>query len=129
MATTLEQQRLRMDLGFLPDDTASLSNEVIDDIFLEAGEYLTDATSVAVNARVISIRRLLMQAANEVDYTQNRTSEKASQRHAQLEKELLRWEDLLDKAVTAAGDLGAVRSGKPMQQPPRMREYPWGYTW
>jgi len=129
MATTLEQQRLRMDLGFGPDDTASLSNEVIDDIFLEAGEFLTDSTSVAVNARVISIRRLLMQAANEVDYSKNRTSEKASQRHAQLEKELARWEAKLEQAITAAGDLGVVRSGKPMQQPARLREYPWGYTW
>jgi len=67
MATTLEQQRLRMDLGFLPDDEVSLSNEVIDDIFLEAGEQYNDPTSVTIATRVISLRRLLMQAANEVD--------------------------------------------------------------
>jgi len=129
MATPLEQQRLRMDLGFGPDDEASLSNAVIDDIFLEAGEFLTDSTAVVVNARVISIRRLLMQAANEVDYSQNRTSEKASQRDAQLEKELARWEAKLDEVLTLTGESGAVRSGKPMQQPPRTREYPWGYVW
>ena len=129
MATTLEQQRLRMDLGFLPDDTVSLSNEVIDDIFLEAGEQYNDPTSVTVATRVISLRRLLMQAANEVDYQKNRTSEKASQRYAQLAKELERWEAKLEIAEISASESGAVRSGKPMQQPPRVKEYPWGYTW
>lgn len=77
----------------------------------------------------LSLRRMVMQAANEVDYTQNKTSEKASQRYDHLVRELRRWENLLEEAVTLASDSGAVRSGKPMQIPPRVKEYPWGYVW
>lgn len=129
MATQLEQERLRMDLGFGATDELSLSNDTIDAIFVEAGEYYTDPASILVGTRVLSLRRLLMQAANEVDYTQNRTSEKASQRYKQLENELLRWEGLLEDVLALSGEGGSVRSGKPTQNPPRVKEYPWGYTW
>jgi hypothetical protein len=62
-----------------------------------------------------------------VDYTQNNTTEKASQRYDHLVRELRRWEGLLEDAVTY--EAGAVRSGKPMQIPPRIKEYPRGYVW
>jgi len=128
MATLVEQQRLRMDLGFQPDDTLSLSDATIDAIFVEAGERYEDPASTLIATRVISLRRLLMQAANEVDYTQNNTSEKASQRYDHLTKEYDRWFRLLrDAEELVAG--GAVRSGKPMRVPPRVREYPEGFAW
>ena len=129
MATELERQRLRMDLGFGATDEASLTNETIDDIFLEAAEYWLDPVAATAGTRILSIRRLLMQAANEVDYTQNKTSEKASQRYTHLTKELERWQGIQDAALVASGEIGTVRSGKPMQLPPRPREYPWGYVW
>lgn len=129
MATEIERQRLRMDLGFGATDEASLSNDTIDAIFLEAGEYWTDPVALTAGTRILSIRRLLMQAANEVDYTQNKTSEKSSQRYAHLTLELERWEKIQEDALVLAGEMGTVRSGKPMQQPPRIKEYPWGYVW
>lgn len=128
MATLVEQQRLRMDLGFAPDDTASLSDATIDAIFVEAGEKYEDPDSVLIATRVISLRRLVMQASNEVDYTQNNTTEKASQRYDHLTREYDRWFRLLrDAEELLAG--GAVRSGKPTQNPPRIREYPEGFRW
>jgi len=128
MATLVEQQRLRMDLGFQPDDTASLSDVTIDAIFVEAGEKYEDPNSALIATRVISLRRLVMQAANEVDYTQNNTTEKASQRYDHLTKEYDRWFRLLtNNEELLAG--GAVRSGKPMTNPPRIREYPEGFRW
>jgi hypothetical protein len=129
MATELERQRLRMDLGFNATDEASLTNDTIDAIFLEAGEYWLDPLAATAGTRILSIRRLLMQAANEVDYTANKTSEKASQRYKHLSAELDRWQKIQDDVLIASGEIGTVRSGKPMQQPPRVREYPWGYTW
>ena len=126
MATLVEQQRLRMDLGFQPDDTASLSDATIDAIFLEAGEYYTDPASIAASTRVLCLRRLMMQAANEVDYTKNNSTEKSSQRYDHLSKELARWEDILEYATALSGGSGAVRSGKSQQLPPRLREYPYG---
>jgi len=122
MATALEQQRLRMDVGFAPDDVLSLSDATIDAIFVEAGERFGDPASILISTRVITLRRMVMQAANEVDYTQNNTTEKASQRYDHLVRELRRWENLLEDAVSA--EAGAVRSGKAMQNPPRGKEYP-----
>jgi len=129
MTTELERQRLRMDLGFAAGDTASLSDNTIDAIFLEAGERFTDPASILISTRVISLRRMVMQAANEVDYTQNNSSEKASQRYDHLIRELRRWEGLLEDALSLASESGAVRSGKPQQIPPRIKEYPRGYVW
>jgi predicted ATP-dependent protease len=129
MATVVQQQRLRMDLGFEPDDLVSLSDATIDAIFVEAGEIYTSPASVEIAARVISLRRLVMQAANEVDYTNNETSEKASQRYSQLTREYDRWFRLLKDAEEEISENGNVRSGKPKQNPPRVKEYPGGWRW
>jgi hypothetical protein len=126
MPTIVERQRLRMDMGFQPDDTVSMSDATIDAIFLEAGEYYTDPTSIAASTRVLSLRRLLMQAANEVDYTKNNSTERSSQRYDHLSKELARWQEILDYATALSGEGGAVRSGKPQQIPYHPREYPYG---
>lgn len=129
MATEIERQRLRMDLGFAANDAISLPDETIDAIFVEAGDKFTDPASALIDTRVISLRRMVMQAANEVDYTQNNTSEKASQRYDHLVRELRRWEGLLEDAISLSSDSGAARSGKPMQNPPRIKEYPGGFVW
>jgi len=127
MPTQTERERLRLDLGFAKDDILSLPDVTIDDVFAEAGERYEDPASATVATRVISLRRLLIQAANEVDYTQNNTSEKASQRYDHLNRELSRWISFLNDAV--AEESGAARSGKPSSNPPRVREYPYGWRW
>lgn len=129
MATETERQRLRMDLGFAANDALSLSDETIDAVFVEAGERFEDPASALISTRVILLRRMLMQAANEVDYTQNNTTEKASQRYDHLAREFRRWEGLLEDAIILSSDSGAVRSGKPTQIPPRIKEYPGGFVW
>lgn len=126
MATDTERQRLRMDLGFQPNDIASLPDAIIDDMFDEAAQFYSDPASIAVSVRVTALRRLTMQAANEVDYTKNNTSEKASQRYDHLVKELARWEDLLEYAIALSGESGSVRSGRPTSLPPYVREFPYG---
>lgn len=131
MATLVEQQRLRVALGLQPNDITSLPDDVIDAIFDEAGETYTDATSIHAATRVIALDRLLIQAASDVDYTQNNTSEKASQRYAMLSKERERWQAKLDEAV-AAGRSSAARFGRTTRKPARIKEYPntwetWGW--
>lgn len=128
MATQTERERLRMDLGFQPNDIVSLPDAIIDAIFIEAGELYEDPASALIATRVISLRRLVMQAANEVDYTKNNTTEKASQRYDHLTKEYDRWFRLLAQSEEEASG-GSVRSGKPGRTPPRVLEYPEGYTW
>lgn len=128
MATLLEQQRLRLDLGLSASDTTSLPDATIDALFVEAGETYTDAASLIASTRVIAINRLLIQAASDVDYVQNNTQERASQRHAMLEKELLKWQAKLDDAVVATGS-GAARFGRPKRQPARIKEHPGAWGW
>lgn len=131
MATLVEQQRLRLDLGLAADDETTLSNDAIDAIFDEAGETYTDSSSLLASTRVIAIDRMLMQAANDVDYTQNQTSEKASQRYAMLTKERDKWQARLDVAIDA-GRSSAARFGRTTRKPARIKEYPdawntWGW--
>lgn len=129
MATETDYQRLRLDLGLDIDDQVALSDAKAELIFDEVGESYTDATSIKAASRVLAIERLLMQATADVDYVQNNTQERASQRYAMLEKELLKWQAKLDDAVVATGS-GAARFGRPKRLPARIKEHPnggWGY--
>lgn len=123
MATDSQRQRLRLDLGLAADDTTSLPDATIDDIFTEAGESYTEAASLTAYTRVITLDRLLMQAANEVDYTENNSTERASQRHTHLTREREKWQGKLDAAVKAAGG-GAARFGRTARRPRPIREFP-----
>lgn len=130
MATVLEQQRLRLDVGLSATDTASLSDAAIDALFVEMGELYTDAASIHAGTRILYISRLLMQAASEVDYTQNNTTEKASQRYTHLKELLAEWKDKLATAVS--GTLGgAARFGRTTRKPARIKEHPntGGWAW
>lgn len=126
MASLLEQQRLRLDLGLAADDTDNLPDLTIDALFVEAGESYSGAASIAAAVRVIHLSRLVIQAANEVDYTQNNTTEKASQRYTHLKAELAKWEKRLETAVAGAGS-SAARFGRTTRKPARIKEYPDGW--
>ncbi len=128
MATLLEQQRLRLDVGYTASDTTSLPDATIDAIYVEAGETYTDAASIHAATRVIYISRLLMQAAAEVDYTQNETQEKASQRFAHLKELLAKWEKKLDDAINVTTG-SAARFGRTTRRPARIKEHPNGNGW
>lgn len=125
MATATERSRLRLDLGLAADDTTSLPDATIDDIFVEAGESYTDGASLLASTRVIALRRLRAQSASAVDYTQNNTTEKASQRFAHLTKLLDEWQKQLDTAVAGARGSSA-RFGRTTRKPARIKEYPGG---
>jgi hypothetical protein len=123
LATETERQRLRLDLGLAADDTTNLSDTKADDLFDEAGEIYTDTASIKAATRVIAISRLLIQAAADVDYTQNNNSRKASQRYQHLSNELAKWQVQLEEATAANGG-GAARFGSMRQKPARVKEYP-----
>jgi len=125
VASATEQQRLRMDLGLAATDTTSLADATIDAIFSEVAESYTDAASLLAATRVIAIRRLRAQAASAVDYQQNNSSEKASQRFAHLGALLSEWQAALDSAVLANSG-SSVRTGRTKRKPARIYEYP-GY--
>lgn len=128
MAEDIDYQRLRLDLGLDRDDLDSLSDESAEMIFDEAGESYTDAGSIKAATRIIAIDRLLIQAAADVDYTQNENSKKASQRYAMLERERAKWEKRLQVAVSASSGSG-VKSGRTTRKPARIKEYPYSNSW
>lgn len=127
MATESQRQRLRLDLGLAATDTTSLPNATIDDIFTEAGETYTDSASLLAATRVIAIRRLRAAAASAVDYTQNNSTEKASQRFAHLTTLLEEWQGVLDEAI--ASTRSAARFGRTTRKPARIKEYPGSWGW
>lgn len=129
MASDTDYKRLRLDLGLAATDTTSLPDATAEDIFDEVEESYTDAASIHAATRVIAIERLLMQASADVDYVQNNTQEKASQRAIALEKRLIDWRKKLIDAVGAASGSGTARFGKPTRKPARIKEHPnggWG---
>lgn len=123
MATETEIARLRSDIGAnstsLPDDDAN-------DIFTEAGEVYTDASSITAYTRVLAIRRLLASSAKLTDYTQNASQEKQSQVFAHLKDLLAYWQGELDTAVSASSTNGAAKFGGQRRKPTRIKEYPGG---
>lgn len=132
MTTELERQRLRLDLGLNAMDVGSLSDADADAIFIEAGELYTSSLSILATTRIIAIQRLLVQSAVEVDYTENNSTEKASQRFDHLRAILTLWKERLTEAVVL-GQGSAARFGRTTRKPARVREYPddgsfpWGW--
>lgn len=129
MATETQRQRLRLDLGLDADDAASLTDTTIDALYVEVGESYSDTGSIHAATRVIMLERLLMQAAADVDYTQNNTTEKASQRFTQLRARLEDWRKKLDDAVLDTTSIGAARFGRTKHKPARIKEYPGTWGW
>jgi hypothetical protein len=119
---------LRLDLGFAADDTESLTDEVADALFVEAGEMWSDTLSILAGTRVIQISRMMIQAAADVDYTQNNTTEKASQRYEHLKEELAKWQRRLDDVIVL-GQGSSARFGRTTRKPARLKEYPSDGSW
>ena len=128
MSTILwdDKQRLRVDVGFKPDDIVSLPDEQIDDAYERAGAIYTDTTSVNAAARVLVLEQLYAQAARRIDYTQNATQNKSSQVFDHYGQLLERWNKALGEAINlaAAGESGSVRSGRQVRKPARLKEFP-----
>jgi hypothetical protein len=126
MATETERARLRRDTG---TDDVSLDDTAADDIFTEAGEVYTDATSAGAYARVLVINGLIAQAAKVTTYKQNETTENRSDLFKHLQALLDLWQKRLDDAVADADVAslgGGVRFGRVHRKPAKIREYPGG---
>jgi hypothetical protein len=119
MATELERERLRKDIGA---DENSLTNTDADEIFTEAGEEYAAAGQIKAATRVIAIKRLMANAAKLTTYRQNESTENLSDVFKHLEKLLAQWEKELG-ASTAAGQSSA-RFGRPRRIPRHIAEFP-----
>lgn len=126
MSSWTDNQRLRVDLGFPPDDTGSLPDAQLDDAYARAGERYADANSANAYAHVLVLEQLWAQAASSTDYTQNDTVEKASQLFDHYGKMLDKWTKAMNDAMSlaAAGESGSVRSGRQTRIPSRLKEFP-----
>jgi hypothetical protein len=128
VAAWTDNQRMRADLGFPPDDTASLPDDQIDDAFARAGLRHADDATANTYAHVIVVEQLWAQAASSTDYTQNASSEKASQLFDHYSQMLDKWTKATADAInlSAAGEAGSVRSGRQTRIPARLKEFPGG---
>lgn len=124
MATITDYQRLRADLDATD---ATFPDAEAEEIFVEASEMYTSAGSIYAATRVIAIRRLLASSAKRVSYTQNNSSQSASDVFKHLKELLGIWGGLLADAVLvdeAASRGSALRSGRQSRKPARLKEFP-----
>lgn len=125
--TNTEKNRLRRKLGL---DSQALDNNEIDDLYAEAEErypdYADNRIIMFTAVLLQAVGELKNQAAFEVDYDQNQSSEKASQRFKHLERmegQVLKDLGRLIAAVDAKSP-PAVRFGNMRKVPVRKQEYP-----
>lgn len=132
MATLLEQQRLRLDLGLTADDTTTMSDAEVDAIYVEAGEAYTGTASIKAATRIIAIQRLLASSAKMTSYTQNNSSEDASDVFKHLMQLLGYWRGVLADAIVdeeLANRPSAARFGRTTRRPARIKEHPGTWGW
>ena len=118
MTTDTERERLRLDTGH---SVTSLDNTEADAIFVRAAEEYS-ATAMQAGARVLAIQYLLADASKLNDYTQNMTTESASQIFGHLRKLLDYWQDVAkdDDAATRS----KARFGQTKGKPTRIKGFP-----
>lgn len=114
MATALEIERLRRDLSLSVD---VMPDYVVTDLFTEAEATYTGTRSKPAYVRVLALQGLLSASATQVDYSQDKTEEKASQYFANLAKLLTFWQDQLDRAVATETGSSAAFAGTTVQVP------------
>jgi hypothetical protein len=127
VATLLEQQRLRLDLGLAAGDTTTMPDAEVDAIYVEAAETYTDASSIVAATRVIAIQRLLASSAKMTSYTANNSSEDASDVFKHLMQLLGYWRGVLAAAIAddeLANRPSAARFGRTTRRPARIKEHP-----
>lgn len=122
MATAQQRYRLRRKLG---GTVEAMPDEYLNDLWDEAAEthivYGDDA--VMLKARILGLDDLIMQASKDVDYQQNETSEKLSQRMKALQSEREKLEG--DLAALVAENVGpGLGIGKMKPLPTRREDYP-----
>ncbi len=117
MATDLQRERLRADLG--ADDDA-LTDAEIDDAYARASDQYGDNTAaVEASARVLIIQQLIAGAAKRADYAQNQSSERRSQVFDHLLTLRAIYEDDLQTVLGTTAQWGGLR-----RKPTRIEEYP-----
>lgn len=123
MATETQRQRFWHDTG----TTSSVFDaEEVDAIFTEAAESYSDTGSIVAFTRVLGLRRLLASSAKLTTYTQNQSSENASDVFKHLKELLELWQGELATAESSASSSTAARFGGLRRKPSRLKEYPNG---
>ena len=127
MATADERLRLREDIGYVSTDTTSFPDAEADAIYVEAAELYTGTASIYAATRIIAIQRLLASSAKMTSYTQNNSSEDASDVFKHLMQLLGYWRGVLADAIAddeLANRPSAARFGRTTRRPARIKEHP-----
>ncbi len=125
MTTVTDTQRTRLltNIGDNVDDP-SLTEDEITDLFTQSEEAgYTDARTIMAFVTVTAIEWLMAKASTDVSYTQNQTTEQASDRYKNLERLHGLWANKLETSSREASG-GMLRWGAPRKKPTRVEEYP-----
>jgi hypothetical protein len=127
MAIVTVTDALRNQMRFaLQLNTTTLDSDTIDLVFNQAEEDYgyTTAAQIKAQAHLLVIEALLFGSAKEVDYVQNQSQEKASQRFDHLYKLYPLWQQKLADANSAATGPALPRAALTGKKPTRREEYP-----
>lgn len=123
MPTNDQRDAVRFDLDA---DGASLPDSTINMLYSRAeGLHGTNSAAVESQVRLYVVERLWAAAAKRNDYTQNESSEKASQIFSNLEKLRKRYADELEDAIN--GVVSSVNYGGLRRYNQRLVEFPDDY--
>jgi hypothetical protein len=111
MATPQDYERLRVDCGLAPSDTVTLPDWQAEDNFDRAALIYPDPLiplgAQDAYTRVLTLEQLYASAVTSTDYTQNNSTEKASQLFDHYGKLLDMWRGKL-KVAAMGGTGGGV---------------------
>ncbi len=112
MATQQEYQWLRVDCGLAADDIVTLPDAQAEDNFDRAALIYPDPTNPAggqdAYTRVITLEQLYAAAVTQTDYTQNNSTEKASQLFDHYGKLLDLWKGKVKDAALGGASGGTA---------------------
>jgi len=112
MATPQDYERLRLDCGLAATDTVTLPDAQAEDNFDRAALIYPDPTNPAgaqfASTRVLTLEQLYASSVTSTDYTQNNSTEKASQLFDHYGKLLDLWNRKLDKAAMGGAGGGVA---------------------
>lgn len=119
MATSAQRSQFRR---YFNDSAGAIwSDEDIDAIYDEATEDYSDAKLIRIQARIIGIDDLRMNAAKQVTYKQNASAENRSDIFKHLSQ--MRGDLVNERTALENESLGAARF-KPLGKRSKYREYP-----
>lgn len=124
LSLELAAKRIRRGVGYDTDNTSAMPDLEAQELIDEAEESYSSDPSIIAQSIIIYLEGVLAGSAKMTTYRQNNTTQNSSDIFPHVKQLLDYWNGKLLTAEALISDSGNVRSGKQMQLPTRMKEYP-----